>query len=116
MHPRNPLRDDEERFEILRELKRSLTVVLETASSKDRVADFVLTDSEACVQDLVAWIERSLWHGLKRYASESNEALTIWSVVSSHLSPPPDETQAVDQVLRQGSLRSAREEFLTTSN
>ena len=64
--------------------------------------DFVLTDSEQAVQDLVAWLERSLWHGLKRFTSD-DEPITLWSVVSRHLVPLPEDTETIDQVLRLGT-------------
>jgi hypothetical protein len=100
--PRQEQRFDEERFELLRELKRSLTSVLETTSSKDLVKEFVLTDTESTVQDLLAWIERCLWHGLKRYQAEDNTPISLWTVVSTHLAPKgKDDENTIDQVLRQ---------------
>jgi len=91
-------RDDEERFEILRELKRCLTSVLEVTSSKELAREYVLGDDEQCVQDLLVWTERALWHGLKRFHLE--EPVTLWTVVQAHLRPPPEDAEAVDKVLR----------------
>jgi hypothetical protein len=96
---RSAQRDDDERFELLRELKRALTAVLETCSGRDLVKDQVLTESEATVADLMAWLERSLWHGLKRYVNDT-EPVTLWSVVSAHLAPGKEDVEAVDAVLR----------------
>ena len=53
---------EKERLEILRELKRVITLLLEQQHNDS----LSLTEDDPAVYELLVWIERCLWHGLRR--------------------------------------------------
>lgn len=96
-----------ERLELLRELKASIGAVVQTAFSdrsqgSSSAADGAtkehppaLDDDNQLVQQMLVWLERSLWHGMKPenkqlVSQPRGTALTLWTLLSHLLYLPRD--------------------------
>jgi hypothetical protein len=85
--PPPPLsKSSDEQFELLRELKRALNVVLESNSHSGGAALSAVPHDTFATKDLLAWIERVLHHGLRRAVrltkdSEQETPVTLITVI-----------------------------------
>ncbi|KAH9255279.1 hypothetical protein BASA81_006719 [Batrachochytrium salamandrivorans] len=74
----NPL--ERERIEILRDLKRVISQIMEHQHDQS----YALTEDDPAVLELLVWVERSLWHGLRKVLlnEPTLQHITLWNVVT----------------------------------
>ena len=92
---------EKERIELLRELKRVLTLVLEHQHDDVNLQQ-KLTEDDPSVYELLIWVERCLWHGLRRSflkgeQFEADSHVTLWTVITAgHFQPTSGGDAEVD--------------------
>ena len=108
-----------ERLELLRELKASIGAVVQSAFAAGDAADEprLLDDEDELVRQLLIWLERSLWHGMKKenkklLSQPKGTALTLWTLLSHLLFLPRDAidpavASTLERVHRSQGFRSS---------
>lgn len=105
---------EKERIEILRELKRVLTLVLE----QQHDGQILLSEDDPQVRELLIWVERCLWHGLRRSLVrgeqfEQDLRLTLWMVLANAQFAPQtkevSEEDARDAQLFRSTIKEVSE-------